>query len=1334
MRILTVKDECDSLKCFQLQILNKDGRIQPTSLVTYLIRNVGIKSRKHGEVCKPSFSISLNNLCLSKLNLFWKTKKPSAIYSYNLKFLLLLAGDIHTNPGPNKELLIGTYNIRGLSDKNKTKRILNYISNQYRYERMIYSFQETHITDKRRSELQFGWRGGFVLSPGQSNSRGVLTCYSNKTFDSILYSHGDPNGRATWLVGEYDKKIELFVSIYAPNNGLNREYYTSITKEVKRIAELYNVLNIFILGDFNINLTPSSCKLKLDRLIRTFKGQLKGLGLSTVSDKLIDFTWCHGLTRSKIDYIISSKHVLNALKSYNTIWGIDKSDHAAVEMVIDLKIVKGPGLYRPDTSFLDNHASAEEFRSEVLELAYQIPTEWDPHTKLECFKMNIRTMLGVYSKKHNNRLNSLLENTRLELNSLIEAKNMLINNNSKTTSLITMLKDIESDIKICRNNLDKLLTEKSKYLATRARVNWLEQGERSNKYFLNIIYSNSYKSYINELFDSSGISTTDNDTKVDIAHNFFANLYEEKNTLPSDEYLSNFSIPELSLDDFEKIDKPLTNLDLTNALRKCGITASGPDGIGYKTIRFLWDTYSLYLMNSWNYGLSQGCLAPSHRESVICLLEKKGKDRRYINNLRPISLSNCDIKVITKAITAKLNLITPKLIHPMQAAYIPNRQVHDNIRLINLVKDYCKNLDNDPILVSLDAQKAFDSVSHRFIEDILYKYNFPISIIKMFKTLYTSVTSKVLINGFMSKNFKLNRSVKQGDALSCILFNLCVDSLIRSISNDNNIPPISILNLDIPKAVAYADDVAILTLKHGLQAVFDKYEQFSQVSGLYLNVDKTEVLALSNYTNKNPIVINSVTSSSSLKFTDKVKICGITFSLDKEKELNDNVIEKVCKMKNAIKGWSKRGLSIFGRNLIFKTFGLSQVIYVMQNTVIPEIIIKEIRSIIFNFLWNKKEDKTRAYERVSRRILYLPKSKGGINAPNIDAIDKALKVKQLIRSSTTNNEHFIRTLQDEILGSIRLLNKVNTESDFLNVALTNLNTLGDLAICELISNREGLYNKQYYDLISAINLETLLNFKDKNDISCLFAKKLRKDLGIFNVKQFLNEFKFPSTENHKHMTKFIINSIPILFNILLKRKVLDEDASIIDGLPIGCNKIVSYNKLTTKALTHRFNLGLEAFVRDDEETKIVLNYGLHPKENEIIWLEYHKACLTNEKLFKMNLVESPMCPRCLTIQNHSHIFYTCQNAVDTWEVCNEFDDINITEDEKHYGSKSKQSNELILLIKRTLFLNKNETIDKKFIRFILSNRLSDLKMVHKKKVAIRLKGEAIKNILLIGAI
>jgi hypothetical protein len=85
------------------------------------------------------------------------------------------------------------------------------------------------------------------------------------------------------------------------------------------------------------------------------------------------------------------------------------------------------------------------------------------------------------------------------------------------------------------------------------------------------------------------------------------------------------------------------------------------------------------------------------------------------------------------------------------------------------------------------------------------------SSIKIFEVLYHKLTARVLINGMLTENFNIERSVKQGDALSCVLFKMCMETMINKIERQHDIANIRLNEVVIPKVIAYAEDLALLT-------------------------------------------------------------------------------------------------------------------------------------------------------------------------------------------------------------------------------------------------------------------------------------------------------------------------------------------------------------------------------------------------------------------------------------------------------------------------------------------------------------------------------------------
>ena len=207
----------------------------------------------------------------------------------------------------------------------------------------------------------------------------------------------------------------------------------------------------------------------------------------------------------------------------------------------------------------------------------------------------------------------------------------------------------------------------------------------------------------------------------------------------------------------------------------------------------------------------------------IKLIEKKGRDKRMIKNWRPISLLNVDTKLLTKSLASKLSNVLPKLINPDQTAYVKNRFIGESARLISDILDLTKKMNIDGYLVTVDIEKAFDSMDHNFLFSVLMKFGFGTSWIKWIRVILNKQDSCVLNGGITSSYFTLYRGARLGDPISAYLFILVHEVLFILIRSNNKIERITIFKNSY-KLTSYADDAtSFMKNKGSIELLMESY-------------------------------------------------------------------------------------------------------------------------------------------------------------------------------------------------------------------------------------------------------------------------------------------------------------------------------------------------------------------------------------------------------------------------------------------------------------------------------------------------------------------------------
>ena len=137
--------------------------------------------------------------------------------------------------------------------------------------------------------------------------------------------------------------------------------------------------------------------------------------------------------------------------------------------------------------------------------------------------------------------------------------------------------------------------------------------------------------------------------------------------------------------------------------------------------------------------LSNRTLTPTMKQGLITLIPKQGKDKRYINNLRPITLLNTDYKLFSHVIADRLRNGLADVISDTQSGLLRDRSIHNNIRLVLDLLDYKHLIKDDGIILFLDFYKAFDMVEHRFLLRTLECFGFGNKCIDIINLLYTDI-------------------------------------------------------------------------------------------------------------------------------------------------------------------------------------------------------------------------------------------------------------------------------------------------------------------------------------------------------------------------------------------------------------------------------------------------------------------------------------------------------------------------------------------------------------------------------------------------------------------
>lgn len=547
-----------------------------------------------------------------------------------------------------------------------------------------------------------------------------------------------------------------------------------------------------------------------------------------------------------------------------------------------------------------------------------------------------------------------------------------------------------------RWNYLKLLEKQEIFWRQRAKQFWLRDGDSNTRFFHKFASTRKDHNRISRLKDDNGEWQETEEGIQTVITQYFENLF--CSTAVGEKISERVKFKKISEEESHTLIVPIVEEEVKDAVFGMHADKSpGIDGFNPAFFQAYWDIVGADVVAFCQRFFEYGEMPEDINRTLVCLIPKVKKPNK-VADLRPISLCNVLMRILSKVLANRLKPTLNSIISTNQSAFIEGRLLTDNALIAFEANHYIRRKTqgiNGVAGMKVDVSKAYDRLEWTYIEWMLHKFGFPQKWIERVMQCIRSVSYCFIRDGKIFGDVVPQRGVRQGDPISPYVYIICAEGLsglIRHYEDAGLLYGCKIAR-GAPRIshLLFADDCyfffqASIREANLMKTILQKYEN---VSGQVVNYNKSDVVFSPNTRQEERVAVCDILG---VRQVDQPgKYLGMPMCVGKSKVEVFGFLHD--RLKQKLQVWYNKELSKIGKLTMLTSSAQTVSIFWMSLFLIPATLCDEMERTMNAFLWGRAPT-GKGVKWILWKKLCMPKSCEGLGVRDLKNFNLSMLAKQ----------------------------------------------------------------------------------------------------------------------------------------------------------------------------------------------------------------------------------------------------------------------------------------------------------------------------------------------------